>query len=46
MTVVRLAEHQTLLAAVAVRLNLDVNPVLMLIDLQVDESDLQWVERV
>jgi hypothetical protein len=41
MMAVHLIEHRLLLAAVAVRLNLDVNPVLTLIDLQVDESDPQ-----
>jgi hypothetical protein len=46
MMAVRLIEHRILLAAAAVGLNLDVNPVLTLIDSQVDEPDLQWVGRV
>jgi acyl dehydratase len=43
---VHLIEHRILLAAVAVRLNLDVNPVLTLIDLQVGVSGLRWVGPV
>ena len=39
-------EGRILFADVAVHLNLDVNPVLTLIDLQVDESDPQLVEPV
>lgn len=41
MMVVHLTEHRMTLAAAAVRLSLDVNPVLTPIDSQVDESDLQ-----
>jgi hypothetical protein len=47
MTAVHLTGRRVLLAvAVAVRRSLDVNPVLTLIDLQVDESGLKLVGRV
>ena len=41
MMAVHLTERQVLLAVAAVRLSLDVNLVLTLIDSQVDESGLQ-----